>query len=40
MYDVTSNELIDADIEMLLDTPVYTDINGNKVNEDEWFGME
>ena len=40
MYSVIYDELVDAGVAMKLDTPVFTDRDGNEVNKYEHFGKE
>jgi len=37
MYDIIYDELVDAGVAIKLDSPVFTDRDGNEVNKDERF---
>mmetsp|Transcript_22972 Transcript_22972/g.49620 ORF Transcript_22972/g.49620 Transcript_22972/m.49620 type:complete len:94 (-) Transcript_22972:239-520(-) len=37
MYDVIHDELVDTSVAIKLDSPVFTDRDGNEVNKDERF---
>ena len=40
MYDVIYDELVDACVAFVLDCPVCTYVEGDKVTEDKWFGKK
>ena len=40
MYDIIYDELVDDGLAFVLDCPVYTDVEGNEVTEDERFGKK
>ena len=40
MYEVIYDEMVDAGVAIELQTPIFTDIDGNPVDEAERFGMK
>ena len=40
MYEVIYDEMVDAGVAIALQTPIFTDVDGNPVDESERFGMK